>query len=208
MAPAPRPNRGSCSGLRTSRDSTTAPRSGRAGAGSRTSGRSAAGSAGSRTGTSARQSAPRLRQTRRAIRASLQADRSSCDGAARGRPGTRENAPAATRDSARVRLVAKAGRELRQQRTELAGWRERIDGGAELVDVLLREIPGVLPRGLLIHARVRELLVQLERELEGGRRAIHPALSRGRRRDPVERRIDFDRVEVLGVEAQLVESAA
>ena len=66
--------------------------------------------------------------------------------------------------------------------------------------------PGaVLQRRLAEHLRVRELLIQLERELEARRRALRPAARDLGPRLAVEGRVHLDGVEVLGVEAQLVE---
>ena len=55
----------------------------------------------------------------------------------------------------------KAGRELDQQRPELAGGGERIDAALERIDVGLRDRPWIDG-----HVRVRELLIQLHREFE------------------------------------------
>ena len=52
---------------------------------------------------------------------------------------------------------------------------------------------------------MRELLVQLERELEARRRALDPGLRDVGLRLAVEGRVHLDGVEVLGVEAKLVE---
>jgi hypothetical protein len=51
---------------------------------------------------------------------------------------------------------------LREERPQLAGCRQRVDGGTKLVDIFLAEVPRVVARGLLEHLRMRELLVQLE----------------------------------------------
>ena len=53
---------------------------------------------------------------------------------------------------------------------------------------------------------MREFLIELDRELEARRRALGPAARDLGARLPVERRVHLDRVEVLGVEAQLVEA--
>src|SRR5262249_4756512 len=55
------------------------------------------------------------------------------------------------------------------------------------------------------HARVRELLIELHGELEAGRRPLGPRAADLRARLPVERRVHFDRVEVLRVVRELVE---
>ena len=60
-------------------------------------------------------------------------------------------------------------------------------------------------RRLTKHLRVRELLIQLQRELEARRRALDPAARDVGPRLTVERRVHLDGVEVFGVEAQLVE---
>ena len=52
-----------------------------------------------------------------------------------------------------------------------------------------------------------ELLIQLHREIEAGTRALDPGASDLGPRLPVERGVDLDRIEVLGVEPQLVEVA-
>ena len=62
---------------------------------------------------------------------------------------------------------------------------QRLDAGAELVDVGLRDLREqieqralgagrALERRLAKHLRVRELLIQLQRELEARRRALDP----------------------------------
>jgi hypothetical protein len=51
-----------------------------------------------------------------------------------------------------------------------------------------------------------ELLIELYRELESGRSAICPAVSDLGAWLPIKRRVDFDRVEMFGVERELVET--
>src|SRR5204862_2077097 len=90
---------------------------------------------------------------------------------------------------ARRRRVFEARRELREQRSELSRRRNRVDASTKLVEVR-RGRPGQLVQrrragarafrkrlrdALLVHARVRELLIQLERELEVVRRTRGPA---------------------------------
>ena len=58
---------------------------------------------------------------------------------------------------------------------------------------------------LLEHPRVRELLIQLDRELEIRRRPLGPAARDLGSRLAVERRVHLDGVEVLGVVGELVE---
>src|SRR5213594_1849806 len=53
---------------------------------------------------------------------------------------------------------------------------------------------------------MREALIELDGTLETGRCAIGPAARDLRARLAVERRVHFDRVEVLGVERELVEA--
>src|SRR5690606_10424741 len=101
-----------------------------------------------------------------------------------------------------------AGGKLREQGAELAGGRERIDRGAEFVDVLRPEVQRIGAGRLLEHLGVRELLKEFERELEVGRRALRPAGGRRGRRHAIERRVDLDGVEVVRVEAEFVELAA
>ena len=172
---APRRSTGSCSGPLISRASTTARRFGRAAAGSRRSARSAAGPVGSRTGTSARRSAPSA-----APNASSSCSVSAGSIAPAAMPqldGDRVIAEALQQPLqvlARVRLVLEAGRKLREQRAQLAGVGQRIDCRAELVDVLLAEVHGIAAGRLVEHLRVRELLIELQRELEARRRALGP----------------------------------
>src|SRR5512145_1973547 len=64
-----------------------------------------------------------------------------------------------------------------------------------------------MPRRFLEHLGMRELLIQLQRELEPRRSATGPAFRRRGRRYSIEGRVDLDRVEVLGIERQLVELA-
>src|SRR5919109_1860243 len=107
--------------------------------------------------------------------------------------------------AARVRLVLEAGGKLREQRAELVRRCERLDRAAELVHVLVSEVPRILSGCLVEHFRVRELLKQLERELEAGRRAPRPPLRRLDRWHAVERRVNLDGVEMLGVEREPVD---
>ena len=60
-------------------------------------------------------------------------------------------------------VALEAGRELAQQRAQLVGIRERVDAALEHVDVVLRDLP-----------LVREILEQLQAELEAGRGALRP----------------------------------
>ena len=69
--------------------------------------------------------------------------------------------------AARVAVVLEARGELREQRAELPGRRKRIDSRAELVDIFLVQVEGIRTCRLLVHLGVRELLEQLQRELEG-----------------------------------------
>jgi len=104
-------------------------------------------------------------------------------------------------DRAVVRLEGDG--ELGQHGAELAGVGQRRQPGHELVDVLLAQL-GAGAGGLLEHLRVGELLPQLGGEAEVVRHPGRPAargLGAGR---PVEGAVDLDRVEVLGVEAELV----
>ena len=122
---------------------------------------------------------------------------------------------------ARRRRVLEARRKLREQRAQLARRRQRLDAAAELVEVGLGRLgegfddswiawcPEAGGEGvrdsLPEHLRVREFLIQLDRELEAGRRPLGPAAADLCPRLAVEGRVHLDRVEVLGVEAQLVE---
>src|SRR5580765_3769205 len=54
---------------------------------------------------------------------------------------------------------------------------------------------------------MRELLIELDGEVEPGRGPAHPAFGDLRPRLAVKRRVDFDRVEPFGVEGELVEPA-
>src|SRR6266850_5950692 len=117
---------------------------------------------------------------------------------------------------ARFRCVLEARRELCEQRAQLAGRSERFDARAEVVDVRLGDLreeveQGTLgarrplQRGLAKHLRVREFLIELQREVEAGRRAFGPPSRHLVARLAVEGGIHLDRIEVLGVETQLVE---
>ena len=77
--------------------------------------------------------------------------------------------------------------------------------GAELVDVLAPEPGRIAARGFREHVRVRELLIQLQRELEIRRRPLRPFLHRRDRGHAIERRVHLHGVEVLGVKGELVE---
>ena len=69
--------------------------------------------------------------------------------------------------AARIAVVLEARGELREERAKLPGRRKRIDSRAKLVDIFLVQVEGIRTRRLLVHPGVRELLEQLERELEG-----------------------------------------
>src|SRR4030095_1641433 len=96
----------------------------------------------------------------------------------------------------------KAGRELRQQRTQASTDGERFDAAFELIDVRARDGAGIVR-----HQWVSELLIELDREVEMHGRALDPA-ERGRgARWTVERTVDFDGVEALRIETELVQAA-
>ena len=103
--------------------------------------------------------------------------------------------------AARSGLVLEAGRELRQQRAELAGRRQRLDRGAELVDVLLRRAStGRRPVAFWNISGWVNFWNSLSENSNPAASARPTPRTVGRRRAPVERRVDFDGVEVLGVE--------
>src|SRR5262245_28745394 len=94
---------------------------------------------------------------------------------------------------------------------------ERIDPVAELVDVGLRDLSEQVEqrtlrpwcagqRRLSKHFRVRELLVQLQRELKARWRSVDPALRDLGPRLAVEGSVHLHRIEVLGVKPQLIEA--
>src|SRR5215510_7695896 len=112
--------------------------------------------------------------------------------------------------------VLEARRKLGEKRSDLSGRRERLDSGAEVVEVGLRDFRqqveqwpfGVgrrLQSGLLEHLRMCELLIELQRKIKTGRRPRSPSSCDFGPRLPIKGRIDFDRIEVFGVKAQLVE---
>ena len=114
-----------------------------------------------------------------------------------------------------LRRVLEARRKLREQRTKLAGGCQRLEPGFELIDVGAvdsRERVELLGRGRqvaqaarLVHAGVRELLIQLERELESRRRSLRPAAACIGTWGAVEAGVHLHGVEVLGVVRELVE---
>ena len=118
---------------------------------------------------------------------------------------------------ARRRAVLEARRELRQQRAQTArrdasgSMPARNSSMSVCVTCASRSSSGPsdpgarLERCLAEHLRVRELLIELERELEARRRPLRPGARHLGARLPVEGRVHLDGVEVLGVEAQLVE---
>src|SRR5262245_13303210 len=100
-----------------------------------------------------------------------------------------------------VGRLVEAGRKLREQGAEPATCRQRLDAAFELIDVLARD------RALIVgHQRVRELLVELDGEVEVRRRALDPTKRRGRPRLAVKCAVHLDAVEPLGIEAELVEA--
>ena len=123
---------------------------------------------------------------------------------------------------ARGRRFFEARRELRQQGAELARARQRIDPATEFVEVrLIRPRDGLEPvavtdgcgfgrqrigDALPVHLRVREFLIQLDGKLEAGRCTRGPRAAHRGARLPIEGRIHLDRVEVAGVEGDLVEA--
>src|SRR5687768_16719227 len=63
----------------------------------------------------------------------------------------------------------KTGRKLDQERPKLAGRGQRVDAALERIDIGLRH-----RRAVDGHLRMREFLIQLDRELEVGWRALDP----------------------------------
>jgi len=112
-------------------------------------------------------------------------------------PGT---APAALRA---VRLDASGSMPRRN-----ASMSASLDCARRVEDARLAAATGGQAAGqpLLEHAGVRELLIQLDRELEPRRRARDPGARHLGARLAVERRVHLDRVEVLGVERELVKA--
>src|SRR5262245_15127157 len=64
----------------------------------------------------------------------------------------------------------------------------------------------VLQCSLLEHLRVRELLIQLERKIESGRRSGGPTTRDVRTGLPVERAVHLDRIEMIRVIREFIES--
>src|SRR5581483_5298766 len=98
----------------------------------------------------------------------------------------------------RLRLcrMFEAWGKLREQGTDLARTGQRVHARSECVD-----LAGIRQLSTL----VGELPEEFERKLETLGGAIDPALGHARLRLTVERRIDLDRIEVLGVVGKLVE---
>src|SRR5687768_7478412 len=92
--------------------------------------------------------------------------------------------------------------KLDQKRSELAGRRERFNPAFERVDIRRRHRSPVDG-----HTGMRELLIQLHRELEILRRAFHPSEGGVGAGLAVKGAVDLDGVEALGIEAQLVKAA-
>ena len=91
-------------------------------------------------------------------------------------------------------VALEAGRKLAQQRAQLVGIGERVDATLEDIDVGLGDL-----------SLVREILKELQAEFETGRGTIRPRLGDLHGRRAVERVVDFDGVESLGVIGELVE---
>jgi hypothetical protein len=120
----------------------------------------------------------------------------------------------------RLGCVLEAGRKLREQRAELACRCQRIDAAPKLVEVRVvgprervqrRRFAADLLRkagrnAALEHRGVRELLIQLDGELEIARCPIRPSTADIGARLAVESRVDLNRVEVLGVKGELVKT--
>jgi len=91
-------------------------------------------------------------------------------------------------------IVALEGRrQLPQERTELATLRKRLDPIEQELEV---------PAGLAQPLDVRQIPADFDREREVRRRLVSPALDRFASRQPVERRIELDGIEVARVELE------
>src|SRR6516162_4518826 len=98
---------------------------------------------------------------------------------------------------------AKTGRELRQQRAEPPRFGKWLNAFVEDVEVVVLDPPG-LTSGLLEHLRMGELLPHLGSEAEMLRHFGGPGTRGELVGRSVKRAVDLDRVEVLGIEGELV----
>src|SRR5262249_7739112 len=96
-----------------------------------------------------------------------------------------------------------AGRKLSQQHAQLARLGQWSDALSEDIEVLLGD-KRLLSGGRLVHLGVSELLPQLDGKAEVLRHLACPRFGGVLVRRAIERAVDLDGVEVLGVEAQFV----
>ena len=143
----------------------------------------------------------------RAARRSRPAARSSCDGGAPRRRDTRgSDFEQPFQIGAGLRLVLEAGGKLRQQRAQLVRFaRAARSRRGTRRRPCCPSLDGSPAGRFREHVRVRELLIQLQRELEIRRRPLRPFLHRRDRGHAIKRRVHLDGVEVLGVKGELVE---